>query len=134
MQAHIKEVAAVFDEVAAQIYDILPRRQQYNEWVKVTNVIQLPDLPKEVDMRYTLSYSPSVFLAFLFYFGIVIHNVCGRHYNRLMDQIPQHCVSVPLVLNSILDQLIRILNKFLLLSAFLVYFLSPYFYFYYSTR
>lgn len=52
VQANNKEIPTVFDEVAAQIYDLLPRRQQYNEWVKFTNVIQFPELPKEVDMRY----------------------------------------------------------------------------------
>lgn len=50
-QAAQKEPSQVFDEVAALLYDLLPHKQQYNQWVTYTNIIQFPDYPKEVDMR-----------------------------------------------------------------------------------
>lgn len=40
-----------------------------------------------------------------------------------MDKVPQHCVSVPLILNSILDQLERINNSIFLSFSFLVSFI-----------
>ncbi|XP_040428436.1 sperm-associated antigen 17 isoform X5 [Cygnus olor] len=116
---------AVFESIACLMYDCLDWRRQHCNYLENTKFINVPELsgskstqPPATEIQPAPQVTPSkkkgqaeenlptVILSQEEEFPVLAASMDMRYYNDLLNQIPEECFSVPLMLNCMLEQVI----------------------------
>ncbi|KAM9388217.1 sperm-associated antigen 17 [Phaethornis superciliosus] len=115
---------ALFESIAHLMYDCLDWRRQHCNYLENTRFINVPPLsesksiqPPVTEVQQALRITPSkakgqadetlpVLLSEEEETTFLTHSVDMRYYNDLLSQIPEECLSVPLMLNCMLEQVV----------------------------
>ncbi|XP_072182655.1 sperm-associated antigen 17 [Excalfactoria chinensis] len=116
----------LFESIACLMYDCLDWRRQHCNYLENTKFINVPDLSESKSTEPPIAtktepasqttpskkkqQAESVLMSFLFTaeeeFSFVATSMDMRYYNDLLNQIPEECFSVPIMLNCMLEQVI----------------------------